>query len=368
MSFIRMVRRSPKCALSSLLLAPLLAHAGTEGTLETTVTTISNNVTYSSAATSRYPALVTTIGYEVLIANVGGNTSNHIVFTGNTSDEREPRHLAVFSSAEGASCEATNAEGTAIACAIGQLKAGEAAPAFRVFFTAPIRLPDAAVGPGSVDGGSCTGDCVAFSGTTYYAEGTGGVPQSTPLNSTVDWSAAEVALGTTNPTNVKSVVTKNGGSYFTNIGGVGDSTTPLATTVTVPPGPASTTAEISQSPFAEGEDCSNFYSCSTATITAPVPSGATRFDPYLTIILRMAATNIRPGTKIGQVEVYYVSEPGATPIQIGQCASPTTPRSDGIPCWAAKKTYPNNYKPNPDLSGAFEWTLLNIVNGTYRLP
>ena len=76
-------------------------------------------------------------------------------------------------------------------------------------------------------------DSAKFSGITYYAEGTGGVPQSPPQNSTVPWAAPDVVLGTPSPINVKSSVPKTGGKFFTG-SGVTTRSDPFATSVNVP--------------------------------------------------------------------------------------------------------------------------------------
>src|SRR5207245_2519520 len=152
---------------------------------------------------------------------------------------------AVFSSAEGALCTTTSADLTAIQCPIGQLRAGQTFPTFAVFFKAPVKvtpLPDGALA-------LCdTTDCAHFAGTTFYAEGTGGVPNSIPKNSTQPWSATAVPLGTSNAALIKSAVPKGGGSFFTGDGVATTPQDPFTTFVAVPAGPAFTTATLSESP------------------------------------------------------------------------------------------------------------------------
>lgn len=345
--------------LGCLTLAlPISALAGA-GTLTTVVTPLSPAVTYSILATTSpaRPALDTYIGYSVSIANAGGNTINNISFTGSTLvtdlDEK-----AVFSSAEGASCTVA-AGGTSINCAIGQLKAGTSFPTFAVFFKAPVKdkvspLPDG-------DPALCgTTDCVAFSGITYYAETTGGI-NSVPVNSTLAWGSDAVTLGTFNPTLVKSAVQKSGGSLFTGSGGVASSADPFATSVIVPASTTFTTAEILETP--DAINCTNnFSACFRSDITIPGT-----FSPYLTIVLRQDASTILKGTKIDSVLIQYTGPSGT--VFVGDCASPTTPRTDGIPCIAKRTYYRNKSVPGwtLDLDGDFEWTLLNLKNGSYKV-
>src|SRR5690349_15725540 len=166
----------------ALLAAPFFALAvhssalAGAGIITTTVTPLTNSVTYSSTATTvpPRPALVTFVGYTVTVTNGGGNTINNIVFTG-AATVTDTDEKAVFSSAEGASCTTTNADHTAVQCTIGQLTAGRSFPTFALFFTAPAK--DTATPLPNGDSAHCdTTDCVHFNGATIYAEGTGGVP------------------------------------------------------------------------------------------------------------------------------------------------------------------------------------------------
>lgn len=336
-----------RCAATALLAAPLTVLAGA-GTLTTVVTPLSPAVTYSSPAASGVPALDTYVGYTVSVVNVGGNTINNVRFTG-TARATDTDELVSFSSAEGRSCTAS---GTSIECAIGQLKAGEAAPVFAVFFKAPVRDSVSPLPDGS--------DQVLFSGTTWYAEGTGGAT-SVPQNSTTDWTAGSVTLGTFNPTLVKSAVQRSGGKLFTGSGGISNGADPFATTVTVPAGANFTTAEISESPDSVG--CgNNFNACFRSDITIP---GS--FSPYLTIVLRQDVSTILKGTKIESVLIEYTGNAGTQ--LVGLCANATTPRSDGVPCIANRVYYKNSRTPGwtPALDGDFEWTLINLGNGSYKV-
>ena len=336
---------------------PMAAWAGA-GVLTTVVTPLSPAVTYSALASTSpaRPKLDTFIGYTVTVANAGGNTINNISFTGSTlvtdGDEK-----AVLSSVEGATCTATTT--TSISCTIGQLKAGQAFPTFAVFFKAPVKdtvspLPD------GVAGSCASTDCVSFSGITYYAETTGGA--SSPVdNSVSEWTTGQVTLGTFNATLVKSAVPKGGASLFTGSGGVSSSADPFATTVVVPAGTTFTTAEVSETP--DGINCTNnFSACFRSDITIPGT-----FSPYLTIVLRQDASTILKGTKIESVLIEYTGPGGA--VLVGDCASPTTPRSDGLPCIAKRTHYKSSRTPGwtAELDGDFEWTLINLKNGSYKV-
>jgi hypothetical protein len=359
MKFVSLSARAGAALLTfACSLVPMGVQAGA-GVLTTVVTPLSPAVTYSILATTSpaRPALNTYIGYTVSIANGGGNTINNISFTGSAraTDLDEP---VVFSSAEGASCT-TSAGGTSIHCAIGQLKAGVAFPTFAVFFKAPVKdagspLPDG-------DPALCAStDCVAFSGITYYAETTGGT--TSPVdNSVAEWTTGAVTLGTFNPTLVKSAVQKSGGNLFTGSGGVTSSADPFATSVIVPASTSFTTAEILETP--DAINCTNnFTACFRSDITIPGT-----FSPYLTIVLRQDASTIIKGTKIESVLIQYTGASGT--VFVGDCASPTSPRTDGIPCVAKRTFYKNSRVPGwtADLDGDFEWTLINLGNGSYKV-
>lgn len=347
---------------TALMGASGLALAGA-GDLSVVVAPLSDAVTYSRAATTSpaRPALNMVIGYTVSVANAGGNTINSIRFTGNASatETREPIEFASF---EGGNCMAS---GSSIDCAIGQLKAGQSAPTFAVFFKSPIKVTTDPVLPDGVAGLCTTTDCVSFAGTAFYAEGTGGLANSIPKNSALPWSSTEVLLGTANNLRVKTAVSSGGGSLFTGDGGVTTGNDKFTTAVTVPPAATYTTALVDEAKVSvDGVGCTSFTECFSSTITIPGT-----FSPYLSITLRQDASTIRKGTKIESVLIEYkVSDTDLTGVIIGDCASPTTPRTDGVPCIAKRTHYRNKSVPGwtAELDGDFEWLILNTTNGSYK--
>jgi hypothetical protein len=355
MPFRTLRRWARLAALACLPLASGLAQAGA-GVLVTEVTPLSPAVTYSTLATvspSR-PALDTYVAYRVRIANESGNTINNVRFVG-AATVTDAQEQALLTSIDGPVACQVGADLASLSCNIGQLKGGESAPGFVVFFKAPVKD---AVSP-TPDGqpGACaTTDCVTFAGTTFYAEGTGGLTNSQPQNSTVTWSS-QVTLGTFNPTLVKSAVPRGGGRLFTGDAALTTGGDRFSTTVVVPSGTVPTTAEIAETTQTV---CSVLTECFVSTITAP---GS--FSPYLTIVLRVDRAVIPNGTKIQSVTVQYEGE------DVGLCASPTTPRTDGKPCIAERRAYPNNSRSGllfpVELENDFEWTLINLGNGSYKI-
>ena len=358
--------------LASLaLIVPGAASAGTIDGISVTVTPLSSTVTYSLPATKSAPALTTYLGYVVNIQNVSGNTINNIYFTGTVTptDSTETSTLNFFPSADGPNCSVGAANNTVV-CTVGQLKAGAAAPSFAVFFTSPVRDTVAPLPTGDLT--NCTGtDCASLSWVTYYAETTGGTGTPSPSNSTVSSTppGIQTALGTSNPTQIKSSVPRSGGSLFTGNGGVPQPTSttnplayPFATSVAIPGGATYTTAQldVAGSPTT---DCVDFTTCFKSTLTIPGT-----FSPYLSITLRQDASTIASGTKIGSVLIYYTPT-GGTEQLVGDCPSPTTPLAGGVPCIAKRVYYKNKTVPGwtPDLDGDFEWQIINTSNGSYRL-
>lgn len=331
--------------------APAWAGAGT---ITTVVTPLSTNITYSIEGTPTVTALPTWVGYTVSISNAGGNTVNAVRFIGKTS-VTDSLESAVYSSIEGTT--ACTASGPDVDCQLGQLRAGEGV-SFAVFFKAPAKVAN---GVADANGQ----DSVSFSGTTKYAEGDGG-PNSPPQNSIRPWAANAVGLGTENSLVVKSAVQKTGGVFFTGAGGVSKGGDKFATTVTVPPSAKYTTAAIEELIFTAG--CVSFVDCYRSTITVPLPVGTAAFSPYLTFVLRQDQANIVKGTRIETVVIKYTDDASVVHT-LGACATGPVPRSDGVPCIAQTKYYKNSRVTGwtLELDGDFEWTLINLHNGSFDL-
>jgi hypothetical protein len=354
----RLGAASALAALAALCVPGASLAGGGGGGITTVVTPLTPAVTYSIAASASRPALNTFVGYRVSISNTGKYTANHVRFTGTTA-VTDVNEKATFSSADGATCTAS-ADGTAVDCAIGALRPGQAYPSFAIFFNAPVL--DTVTPLPNGDASRCaTTDCVAFSGITYSGEGSGGGGHSAGKNAAVPWVADPVTLGTANPSLIRTALPKSGGTLFTGSGAVASGSDPFTTSVVVPPSPTFTTAEIRE--FPSTLNCTNnFKSCFGSEITIPGT-----FSPYLTVVLRQDASTIKKGTRIESVLIQYTGAAGT--FIVGDCASPTTPRSDGIPCIAKRVVYRKANKPGQtsDLDCDFEWTLINLGNGSYTI-
>jgi hypothetical protein len=324
------------------LAIPLSASAGKVGTMSTTVTAVSLAPNYSlSSSEPRY------VAFRAVVKNVGGNVATGVLYTSDVTMQNA-NEAVTFHAVEGASC--TNV-GTAVDCSFGQMRPGDTKE-FIVVYQSPVNLDATATNE------------VTYTALTYYAEGTGG-PKSKPTNSTAGDDAVATLQAAT-PASANTVV-PGGTTGFTLYTLPNDV---FSTRVTLPAQANAVPASILEAPLASGQDCNNFQTCYQSTITIPGT-----FSPYLTIELHLDAANIKNGTQIGSVQIWYDYPNPANPAQtlayqVGLCSTPTTPLGNGLPCIAQAVHYKNSSVPGwtPDLDDDFAWTLINTANGSYRLP
>jgi hypothetical protein len=365
---------------AALLLTAAMSSAGTLGAFEfsnapnstKTVGAISDEVTYAKPSESLKTFVAFNVGSGNLLTNVSGNTVNNatIKFIASVTDRFETLKLhrpSFYLNGLPCSYPLTAQPGTlVITCTVRQFKAGATFPAFSVFYEAPAKVDLNGVGdaPGT--------DFVRLDIEVTYSEGTsGGNPQ--PNNSVAVTDGETVTLGTFNPTLVKSAVPTDGGSFFTGQFGVTLDSDRYATKVTLPSSAKSSRATIEETNWCTAPEQNFFRNCWQTNLTieeADSASTTSIFDPYLTIILRQDANNIVPGTKIESVVLLYSEDGVSNFVPVDDCASPTTPRTDGKPCIAQRKHYKNRSVPGwtADLDNDFEWGLINIRNGSIRFP
>lgn len=341
------------------------------GDLQTTVTRLSQSVTYYRPAQKNVDELVTYVGFQVEIKNQSSNTINEVRFDAATligvrytyvgpvvnptptkDDTVDTARVALYDSVSGTTACSVGATMYSVRCSFRQLRGLESRK-FIVFF----RAPAASEFPLSTDPDFSGSDYVSFDGQTAYAEGQNG---NNPLNNSVDdWPAVQVALGTSDPTEMKSGVPSKGGKFFTGQSGVPNGTDKFATTIIVPQSAFNTTAEISEGETTT-QSCSNYMNTCYG-VQIGVPGTFSSASGYLAIVLRLDALNIKPGTKISSISIRYLPD-GATQTEfVGPCGS-NGPQND-IPCIQSTTVYKSNYKENPELSGDFEWVLINTKNG-----
>jgi len=356
---MRILKALTILGLASAWTSSALAGAGT---VNTAVTSLQENTTYSSGGSK---PLTTYVAYTVTISNDGGNTVNNIYFTARTS-VTDAAEKAIFSSADGASCVTTNADKTAIQCTIGnrQLKAGQATPVVALFFLAPTKVTN-----GTADDEGT--DKVSLTGQTLYAETTGG-PTSPPQNSVKDWvPPADVVLGTNNPTLVRSAVPKTGATLFTGDGAAatgGANGDKWTSTVVIPATATYTIAEIEELPPGLPL-ASNLLDSNTTKLTIPGSFAK------LVITLRRDVSTIANGAKISSAIIYY-TEPAHPDSRINYTGLGfvVPPCSDttygplpqpGIPCISGRTEYTKKNAPTADWVGDWEFQIQASDNGRY---
>lgn len=176
-------------------------------------------------------------------------------------------------------------------------------------------------------------------------------------------------LGTNPLFAFKSAVPSLGMTEFTGVAKGGATTADdRATTRVTIPRTASTTAGYTSSSLVETPyyansypACVNWKECWGSDITIPVPSGSRNklttgelaFETPLSITLRRSVPD--SGAKIDSILVQYTPDGGKDALQVGLCASSTSPRTDGIPCISSSSA----------TTAEYTWTLINLKNGKY---
>jgi hypothetical protein len=372
------------------------AFGGVGDTIDVVVTPIAPgnvsppNATYTDPITKFNGS----VGYQVNITNQGKNTSNNVVFRAQAY-VTDPHELATFTfqSADGAVCSPTAVPPPGriqIECNLGTLRSGQVVPTFFVFFKTPQKVVN-----GNYDGEGT--DFVNLFYEVLYAEQKNG-PNSTPSNGFTPLLQAlpDFVLGTADPTLVRSVVLRTGGSFATGNNGVANNlpiTDPLsdqfAVKSVVPPlsGAAYTTVQIQESGAACNPVSPNVRTCYRADFTIPGTFA------YLTHTLSMAVQNVKtiwvcpsysatPKTKnsmvvpvtffcrlelapIGAISFDYVPDGSTTPVQVLDCALKDVPNppvgGQYVPCINVDGRKVVKDALNKPIR--YEWTFIGVKNG-----
>jgi hypothetical protein len=336
------------CGLLASLLAGVVFAAPHDPGVLPNVLPVPGQVSLSRTGLETYAS------YLVTIQNNTTNALNAVKFTGTTTPPAGSTAVAatiesvISLSATTAGCALTDT--FSISCSIGTL-----APGANFEFIAVVKAPTA-------------GTSIDFTWTFAGSEGNS-VNGCCIVSGTRTTQLVDAATEIDAKKNVRSFVKPSGGTFFTGNGSVALTADPFVTSVSVP-GIASYTSAITAT-IAETDlnpgvapNCS-LKTCFQSQITIPGT-----YSPYLGITLRLDASQIKPGTKIESVLItyeYLVNADLQSHI-VGMCSTPTTPRPDGLPCLASRVSYKNKLVPGwtPDKDGDFEWTLLNIKNGTYK--
>jgi hypothetical protein len=333
---------------------------GAAGTLTPEVEPLTAPAIYSTNS----PPFQMYVAYRINFTNTGRNTINHVRFTFTASATDPAETVTLFDPASYLPPECAQTGVSSFECTNRQLKKGESFfnEPIVVFFRTPVRIINWVADTQGTD-------FVKVGGKIIYAEGTSG--HNPPRNSDVPWSGPDVSLGTADPTHVTSALPRSGGSLFTGDGAITVAADPFAVSATVPQAPTFSVAELLESDVTTDINCTslgNFHRCFAAAVTIPDITFLPASGSFMTFVLRVDKSKIKYGTKINDVLIQY--DDGSSNVQnVGLCASPTTPRADGIPCIAKAVFYKNKSVPGwtTELSGDFEWILLNLRNGLIKV-
>jgi hypothetical protein len=405
------MRKLLKAALvAASLTAVGAAHAGVSDAFSfaiPTVTAVSDRVTYATTT----PELVTYVGFDVgsggrLITNDSGATVNKFVlkFTASVvtpSDGAVTSELLTLLPAQSsipASCtypvdsfgKTVPSNSVTITCSVDQMKNGDWFPAFTVFYLAPQAASAVTTAcAGSVTTTAALANCNGVRTTVdlQYAEGMNDQPASPVNNSTQTTSDKLVALGTTNPSFVKSALPKNfasGSKIFTGNGvpmvGAPDEFKEFTESVALQPfttnaryGQATIKVQSDDTNDGQCTNLGNFRNCPLyeTSLIDPVTLTPLTFFPALQFTYRIDASQLKrpPAQILNNTLIYYSANGLDYALVLDICGAPgVVPGKvciDMSPGFAPKcyKNLPKvNGLPNP-LEGDCEWNLLKDSNG-----
>jgi hypothetical protein len=313
MGTIRMNRNSWKA--SRLLAAAVLGTAGVWCSVPAWAANASDlNISMTAIPTDAVSVsrqnLNTYVAYHVTLGNTGGNTINQVTMTGAAATDGATQ--AAFNSVVSIggivpTCGPTGA--TTITCTVGQMKAGAGSEFFLLFQT-------------PTDGQNMT-----FTLQTTFSEGNS--PNSPPANIVGATQFDTVGLITqTNPqinAHVQTVLPPVDGSFFTGPNGAVSSDNPFSTTVSLKKVNGLVTTDSIDLASATSYLCDAnvpSYYCYGLTSTINVDNAKDDSKVYygsgqaIAIVLRQdisSLNNKKPVPKIGDVRLYYNSDPDNIP-------------------------------------------------------
>jgi hypothetical protein len=337
--------------------------------IDPTAVTQSRVVTLKNGATT---TMTTYAAYQVVVTNNTTNALNNAYFNATAVNDTSPPVAVVFDSfVDTSGTVACNTPTTSLNCTLGNLAPKTTSATFLVIVRAPTSGAKISLSfsSGGYEGGSGPNSCCSYPGS----------------NSGI--SLIDPTTDTTFNTHALSLLTKVGGTFFTGYAAVPSSTAPFGTRLNVPSNltlPGGYSTALIDIPAVDPTCTSaNLQNCQQSNLTIPTSStdttplqfspcdasDATTYDTCLNIILRVDSSQIKPGVKIGNVQIYY-SHPDTT--------DPTTLVSEqvypcsvslALPCIRSSVYYKNKTVPgwSLELDGDFEWTVINDRNGSYKV-
>jgi hypothetical protein len=326
-------------------------------------------VTLSRPATNQSEALITYAAYQLTITNNTTNALNRVYLNATANNVGGVDAVKFDSSIIDVPSDPCTGYGTAtLSCRTSvSLAAGGGTFSFIVVVRAPstgqqIKIDWSA---GGYEGSGVGNGCCAVTG---------------------DPALTNLVDPTTNPsytTQVKTFLKNSGGRLFTGDRWITKPFDPITTLVVVPGFTAAyDLGQIKEDPATDQAlDCAtqaHFLVCYQSDISLPkvdfskdAEGAAIPPTNFLTIVLRIDSSMIKPGTKIEDVKLYYVDEkdPLKVPNPVYQCTygtdltQPTNP-----PCWNKRVQYKRNVEGwTSELDKDFEWEFKHFKNGSWRI-
>ena len=338
---------------------------GGSGQIITEVNPLASTVTYSVNSS---PPLESYVAYTVNFKNVGTIVNDvRFTFAASATDPAETVELFNPSVYLPPNCEQTGV--SSFKCTKSELKSGKSFfdEPLVVFFRAPVKVVNGQADAPGTDFVHVGGEITCGHGS-HGRDGSNSGGGGSGCDS-VKWSGPTVGLTAPNPDSVSTVIPQSGGQIFTGENALTSPADPFAVLVTVPPASTFSPAELVETDVSTNINCTslrNFHRCFGVNVTIPDIAFEPSSGSFMTFVLRVDASNIKHHTKIHEVLIQYTD--GGNTYNVGKCASPTTPRADGIPCIAKAVQY-RRWVPGwtPELRRDFEFTLINLKNGVFEL-
>jgi hypothetical protein len=350
--------------VACLMGVPMIALATTvDPKITMPASSVPETVTVSTSSTQQTP--VTYVAYLVTFNNGGGSDINQLQIDAATSVTSGLTTAVIQgSSVNPALPSACVVSGTSLSCAFGTLP-----PRATLTFPIIVAVPQYAAAP-------VAGQSITLSLHATFREGKSTTASGNSLGELSTTVSTPVAAQS--DSSLKSVVVKAGGSFFTGGNGIPKTSDVYTSSVAFQPLSANfSLVTIDESAFAPSQTAlcvggRHFNTCFSTLLFAPAVVYAQNAG-FLTETIRVHPANFVSGAKMNTVIWEYIPTDdngvpagAATPVSL--CASPTTPRTDGIPCQRGPVLCYKKSTPGwtPELDGVCEWSFLNTRNGFMR--
>lgn len=361
-----MAKKSLLLALCAVAFAVGAVAQTTDPQIRLNVSAVGTQVTVSASSTQDTPDK-TYVAYVVQFVNGGGSELRQTVLR-LAASASDPSQL----SAPLIQPQSVNPDLPA-ACSV----APDGKSAICDFSAAPIPSGDSFQFPVIVSapqfaGTPVTGLSISLVAEGSFREGKSGTASDNSLGYTS--GSASHSVTPLAADSVDSVVVKTGGKLFTGAKGIPTKLDTQSTEVTFP---ALTSVNYDLVNITEtavsgayANTCAGdryFRTCFETSLSAPgVDYGVSGL--YLTEVIRAHPDNIlKSASQMSRLVWFYTPTGSSTATPIGQCASSTSPRTDGLPCQVGPGIcYTKQTAPSAALIGVCEWTFINTRNGLIR--